>query len=121
MKKGFFLKGVDVFETRDQALQHTENTPILQTHAGMDSCVYEGFIHTPVACTSSRKSAGIPGTALFRPKIPSGEWTRAIITGGVGNKAGGEHIIGGGGIEAGGEHIIGRGGGIGSCSTHAHV
>ena len=43
------------------------------------------------------------------------------ITGGVGNKAGGEHIIGGGGIEAGGEHIIGRGGGIGSCSTHAHV
>lgn len=83
--------------------------------------VYEGFIHTPVACTSSRKSAGIPGTALFRPKIPSGEWTRAIITGGVGNKAGGEHIIGGGGIEAGGEHIIGRGGGIGSCSTHAHV
>ena len=41
VKKGFFLKGVNVFETRDQALQHTENTPILQTcrHMVMDSCV----------------------------------------------------------------------------------
>ena len=46
------------------------------------------------------------------------------ITGGGGNKAGGEHIhlhiLGGGSIEAGGEHISGGGGiAIGSCSTHA--